>query len=45
VTIPEASADRLDAVVQAASDVGVPCRIVRRRTEFTAPEPAEATLP
>ena len=45
VTIPEAQQDRLDAVVQAASAAGVPCKIVRRRTEFSAPQPAEAVLP
>ena len=44
VTIPDAPAERLDVVVQAAADAGVPCRIVHRRTEFSAPEPAEATL-
>ena len=44
VTIPDAQAERLDAVVQAASEAGVPCRIVHRRTEFSAPAPAEATL-
>ena len=45
VTIPDASQERLDAVVRAAEAAGVPCRIVRRRTEFSAPEPAEAMLP
>jgi FlaA1/EpsC-like NDP-sugar epimerase len=45
VTIPAASQERLDAVVKAAEAAGVPCRIVRRRTEFSAPEPVEATLP
>jgi len=45
VTIPEASSERLDAVVRAASEARVPLRIVRRRTEFSAPEPAEAFLP
>jgi UDP-GlcNAc:undecaprenyl-phosphate GlcNAc-1-phosphate transferase len=45
VTIPEAAPDRLDLVVRAAAQAGVPCRIVRRRTEFSAPEPAEAMLP
>ena len=45
VTIPDASQARLDAVVRAAEAAGVPCRIVRRRTEFSAPEPAEAMLP
>jgi UDP-GlcNAc:undecaprenyl-phosphate/decaprenyl-phosphate GlcNAc-1-phosphate transferase len=45
VTIPDAPAGRLQLVVQAASEAGVPCRIVKRRTEFTAPAPAEAMLP
>ena len=45
VTIPAASQERLDAVVRASEAAGVPCRIVRRRTEFSAPEPVEATLP
>jgi UDP-GlcNAc:undecaprenyl-phosphate/decaprenyl-phosphate GlcNAc-1-phosphate transferase len=44
VTIPEASAGRLDAVVRASEAAGVPCRIVRRRTEFSTPEPLEASL-
>ncbi len=45
VTIPGAPQDRLDNVVRAAEEAGVPCRIVRRVTEFSAPEPVEATLP
>ncbi len=45
VTIPDAAPERLQLVVRAASEAGVPCRIVKRRTEFTAPEPAEAVLP
>jgi UDP-GlcNAc:undecaprenyl-phosphate GlcNAc-1-phosphate transferase len=45
VTIPGAPQERLDAVVRAAESAGIPCRIVRRRTEFSAPEPVEATLP
>jgi len=45
VTIPEAPKERLEAVIEAAADAGVPCRIVRRRTEFSAPEPAEVVLP
>jgi UDP-GlcNAc:undecaprenyl-phosphate/decaprenyl-phosphate GlcNAc-1-phosphate transferase len=45
VTIPGAPQARLDAVVQASGAAGIPCRIVRRRTEFTTPEPVEATLP
>ena len=44
VTIPDAASERLDAVVRAATEAGVPCKIVHRRTEFSAPEPAEATL-
>ena len=44
VTIPDAGADRLDAVVRAAEAARVPCRIVRRRTEFSTPEPLEASL-
>ncbi|MGI8478422.1 MAG: hypothetical protein ACR2M2_00940 [Gaiellaceae bacterium] len=45
VTIPGAPQERLDAVVRAAEEAGIPCRIVRRVTEFSAPEPVEATLP
>jgi len=45
VTIPGAPQEQLDAVVRAAESAGIPCRIVRRRTEFSAPEPVEATLP
>ena len=45
VTIPEATPGRLDAVVRAAEAAGIPCRIVHRRTEFSAPEPVQATLP
>ena len=45
VTIPDAPRDRLDAVVRASEDAGIPCRIVRRVTEFTTPAPVEATLP
>ncbi len=44
VSIPDAPQERLDAVVQAAAEAGIPCRIVHRRTEFSAPEAAEATL-
>jgi UDP-GlcNAc:undecaprenyl-phosphate GlcNAc-1-phosphate transferase len=44
VTIPDAVQERLDAVVRAAGGAGIPCRIVRRRTEFSAPEPLEASL-
>ena len=45
VTIPDAPRDRLDAVVRASAEAGIPCRIVRRVTEFTTPAPVEATLP
>jgi FlaA1/EpsC-like NDP-sugar epimerase len=45
VTIPGAPQARLDAVVRASETAGISCRIVTRRTEFTAPEPVEATLP
>jgi UDP-GlcNAc:undecaprenyl-phosphate GlcNAc-1-phosphate transferase len=45
VTIPGAPQDRLDAVVQAAEAAGIPCRIVHRRTEYSPPEPVEATVP
>ncbi len=46
VTIPDAPRERLDAVVRASEEAGIPCRIVRRVTEFTAaPAPVEATLP
>jgi UDP-GlcNAc:undecaprenyl-phosphate GlcNAc-1-phosphate transferase len=44
VTIPDAPQERLDAVVRAAEAAGIPCRIVRRHTEFSAPEPVEASL-
>jgi UDP-GlcNAc:undecaprenyl-phosphate GlcNAc-1-phosphate transferase len=44
VTIPDAPTERLDAVVRASEAAGIPCRIVRRRTEFSAPEPVEASL-
>jgi UDP-GlcNAc:undecaprenyl-phosphate GlcNAc-1-phosphate transferase len=45
VTIPSAPQARLDAVVRASGAAGIPCHIVRRHTELTAPEPVEATLP
>jgi UDP-GlcNAc:undecaprenyl-phosphate GlcNAc-1-phosphate transferase len=45
VTIPGAAPGRVDAVVRASEAAGIPCRIVRRRTEFSAPEPLEVTLP
>jgi UDP-GlcNAc:undecaprenyl-phosphate/decaprenyl-phosphate GlcNAc-1-phosphate transferase len=44
VTIPGAPQDRLDAVVRASEEAGVPCRFVHRRTEFSAPEPLEASF-
>jgi FlaA1/EpsC-like NDP-sugar epimerase len=44
ITIPEAPSDRLDHVVQAASSAGISCRVVRRRTEFSAPATVEASL-
>ena len=44
VTIPAAAQDRLDGVVRASESAGVPCRIVRRHTEFSAPAPVEAPL-
>ena len=34
VTIPNASADRLDAVVRACAAVEIPCRFVRRETDL-----------
>jgi FlaA1/EpsC-like NDP-sugar epimerase len=34
VTIPQAPADRLDAVVRACADAAVPCRFVRRETDL-----------
>ena len=45
ITIPSAAQERLEAVVRASEAAGVPCRIVHRRTEFSAPEPVEASLP
>ena len=45
VTIPDAPPARLDAVVRASEEAGIPCRIVRRVTEFTTPARVEATLP
>jgi UDP-GlcNAc:undecaprenyl-phosphate GlcNAc-1-phosphate transferase len=44
VTIPSAPQERLDTVVRAAEAAGIPCRIVSRRTEFSAPERLEARL-
>jgi FlaA1/EpsC-like NDP-sugar epimerase len=45
VTIPDAEPERLEHVIRAAEEAGVPCRIVHRRTEFSAPEPVEAIAP
>ena len=45
VTIPDAPAERLQPVLHAAEAAGIPCRVVRRHTEFSVPEPAEMTLP
>jgi UDP-GlcNAc:undecaprenyl-phosphate/decaprenyl-phosphate GlcNAc-1-phosphate transferase len=45
VTIPGAARDRLQTVFEAAEAAGIPCRIVRRHTEFSAPEPVEAIAP
>jgi UDP-GlcNAc:undecaprenyl-phosphate/decaprenyl-phosphate GlcNAc-1-phosphate transferase len=42
VTIPDAPSDRLDAVVRAAEEAGVPCHIVRRNVEYSSPQPVEA---
>jgi FlaA1/EpsC-like NDP-sugar epimerase len=42
VSIPGAPASRLDHVVRAAERAGIPCRMVRRHVELTAPEPVEA---
>jgi UDP-GlcNAc:undecaprenyl-phosphate GlcNAc-1-phosphate transferase len=44
VTIPGAAQERLDGVVRASESAGVPCRIVRRRTEFSVPAAVEAPL-
>jgi UDP-GlcNAc:undecaprenyl-phosphate GlcNAc-1-phosphate transferase len=43
VTIPDAPRNRLDLVVHASEQAGVPCRIVRRSVEYARPEPVEAT--
>ena len=46
VTIPDAPRERLDAVVRASEEAGIPCRIVRRVTEFTAaPAPGRGDAP
>ena len=44
VTIPDAQQDRLHSVLEASEQAGVPCRIVRRRTEFSVPERLEASI-
>jgi UDP-GlcNAc:undecaprenyl-phosphate GlcNAc-1-phosphate transferase len=42
VSIPLAPQERLDEVIREAESAGIPCRIVRRHVELTAPEPVEA---
>ena len=42
VSIPAAPQERLDAVTSAADRAGVPCRLVRRHVELSAPETVEA---
>jgi UDP-GlcNAc:undecaprenyl-phosphate GlcNAc-1-phosphate transferase len=37
VTIPDAEPDRLDGLVRACSEAGVPCHLVHRRTEPASP--------
>ena len=37
VTIPDVAADRLNVVVAACAELGVPCRLVRSRTEISPP--------
>jgi hypothetical protein len=37
VTIPDVPADRLNVVVAACVAMGVPCRLVRSRTEISPP--------
>ena len=41
VTIPDVPADRLNAVVSACAAAGVPCRLVRSRTEISQPSLVE----
>ena len=41
VTIPGAPRDRLDQVTAAASEAGIPCRVVRRQVELAQKEPVE----
>jgi FlaA1/EpsC-like NDP-sugar epimerase len=41
VSIPAAPKERLDAVTTAAERAGVPCRLVRRHVELSAPETVE----
>ncbi|HLF69108.1 MAG TPA: NAD-binding protein, partial [Gaiellaceae bacterium] len=45
VTIPDAPPERLGAVLQASAAAGISCRMVRRHTEFSAPETTHVTLP
>jgi FlaA1/EpsC-like NDP-sugar epimerase len=42
VSIPAAPRERLDAVIGAAERAGVPCSLVRRQVELSAPETVEA---
>jgi len=42
VTIPEAPAERLEAVIKASESAGVECHMVRRSVEYSRPEPVEA---
>jgi FlaA1/EpsC-like NDP-sugar epimerase len=42
VSIPAAAHERLDFVTRAAERSGIPCRMVRRQVELSAPEPVEA---
>jgi UDP-GlcNAc:undecaprenyl-phosphate GlcNAc-1-phosphate transferase len=44
LTIPDVDATRLQAVLAAGSAAGIPCRIVRRTTETTAPGVVEAPV-
>ena len=42
VSIPAAPQERLEPVTRAAESAGVPCRLVRRHVELSAPETVEA---
>jgi FlaA1/EpsC-like NDP-sugar epimerase len=42
VTIPDAPKARLEAVVRAADEAGIPCHIVRRSVEYSPAEPVGA---